>query len=88
MLVKSVLGETTGRLFLCNVIFAITVCTLAVHSGSVRLMFAMGRDGFLPFSKSLSEVSSKTQTFLFCYIGLWIGSNHYFGNESSISKSI
>jgi amino acid transporter len=61
MLVKSVLGETTGRLFLCNVIFAITVCTLAVHSGSVRLMFAMGRDGCLPFSKSLSEVSSKTQ---------------------------
>jgi urea carboxylase system permease len=61
MLVKSVLGETTGKLFLCNVIFAITVCTLAVHSGSVRLMFAMGRDGFLPFSKSLSEVSSRTQ---------------------------
>jgi amino acid transporter len=25
-------------------------------------MFAMGRDGCLPFSKSLSEVSSKTQT--------------------------
>jgi len=25
-------------------------------------MFAMGRDGYLPFSKSLSEVSSKTQT--------------------------
>jgi len=61
MLVKSVLGETTGKLFLCNVIFAITVCTLAVHSGSVRLMFAMGRDGCLPFSKSLSEVSSRTQ---------------------------
>jgi urea carboxylase system permease len=62
MLVKSVLGETAGRLFLCIVIFAITVCTLAVHSGSVRLMFAMGRDGCLPFSKSLSQVSSKTQT--------------------------
>ena len=62
MLVKSVLGETTGKIFLCNVIFAITVCTLAVHSGSVRLMFAMGRDGCLPFSKSLSKVSSKTKT--------------------------
>ena len=62
MLVKSVLGETTGSLFLCIVIFAITVCTLAVHSGAVRLMFAMGRDGCLPFSKSLSEVSSKTHT--------------------------
>lgn len=62
MLVKSVLGETMGSLFLCIVIFAITVCTLAVHSGSVRLMFAMGRDGSLPYSKSLSEVSPKTQT--------------------------
>jgi len=62
MLVKSVLGETTGRLFLCDVILAISVCTFAVHSGTVRLMFAMGRDGCLPFSKSLSEVSSKTQT--------------------------
>ncbi|MBD0288492.1 MAG: amino acid permease [Flavisolibacter sp.] len=62
MLVKSVLGETIGRLFLCIVIFAIIVCTLAVQSGAVRLMFAMGRDGRLPFSKSLSEVSSKTHT--------------------------
>jgi len=62
MLVKSVLGETTGRLFLCIVIFSITVCTLAVQSGTVRLMFAMGRDGCLPFSESLSEVSTKTQT--------------------------
>ena len=62
MLVKSILGETTGKLFLCIVIFAIIVCTLAVHSGAVRLMFAMGRDGLLPFSKSLSQVSSKTQT--------------------------
>jgi len=62
MLVKSVLGETTGSLFLCIVIFAIIVCTLAVQSGTVRLMFAMGRDGCLPFSKSLSQVSPKTQT--------------------------
>jgi urea carboxylase system permease len=62
MLVKSVLGETTGSLFLCIVIFAITVCTLAVQSGAVRLMFAMGRDGCLPYSESLSEVSPKTQT--------------------------
>lgn len=62
MLVKSVLGDTMGKLFLCIVIFAIIVCTFAVHSGVVRLMFAMGRDGCLPFSKSLSEVSTKTQT--------------------------
>lgn len=62
MLVKSILGETTGKIFLCIVIFAILVCTLAVHSGAVRLMYAIGRDGYLPFSKSLSTVSPKTQT--------------------------
>lgn len=62
LLVKSVLGETVGRLFLCIVIFAIIVCTLAVQSGTVRLMFAMGRDGCLPFGKALSKVSPKTQT--------------------------
>ena len=62
MLVKSVLGERTGSLFLCIVIFSIIVCTLAVQSGAVRLVFAMGRDGRLPFGKSLSEVSSTTQT--------------------------
>jgi urea carboxylase system permease len=76
MLVKSVLGETTGRLFLCNVIFAIIVCTFAVQSGAVRLMFAMGRDGCLPFSKSLSAVSLKTQTpvlaTLICGLGALI----------------
>lgn len=62
MLVKSVVGVTLGRIFLCIVIFAIIVCTLAVHSGAVRLMFAMGRDGCLPYSKPLSQVSSKTHT--------------------------
>jgi urea carboxylase system permease len=76
MLVKSVLGGTTGSLFLCIVIFAIIVCTLAVQSGAVRLMFAMGRDGCLPYSKSLSEVSPKTQTpvlaTLLCGLGALI----------------
>src|SRR4029077_17847739 len=76
MLVKSVLGETTGRFFLCIVIFAIIVCTLAVQSGAIRLMFAMGRDRFLPFSKQLSEVSAKTQTpvlaTLLCGLGALI----------------
>ncbi len=62
MLVKTVLGVTAGKLFLCIVIFAIIVCTLAVHSGAIRLMFAMGRDGCLPLSESLSRVSTKTHT--------------------------
>ena len=94
MLVKSVLGETTGKLFLCIVIFAITVCTLAVQSGAVRLMFAMGRDGCLPFSKSLSEVSSKTHTpilsTLICGLGaiIILGMNIQFPKVFELITSI
>jgi len=94
MLVKSVLGETMGSLLLCVVIFAIIVCTLAVHSGAVRLMFAMGRDGCLPFSKSLSEVSSKTQTpvlaTLLCGLGaiIILGMNVQFPKVFELITSI
>ena len=94
MLVKSVLGETTGSLFLCIVIFAIIVCTLAVQSGAVRLMFAMGRDGCLPFSESLSQVSSKTQTpvlaTLLCGLGaiIILGINLQFPKVFELVTSI
>jgi urea carboxylase system permease len=94
MLVKSVLGETAGKLFLCIVIFAIIVCTLAVHSGAVRLMFAMGRDGCLPLSKSLSEVSPKTHTpvlaTLLCGLGsiIILGMNLQFPKVFELVTSI
>lgn len=94
MLVKSVLGETAGKLFLCIVIFAIIVCTLAVHSGAIRLMFAMGRDGFLPFSASLSKVSPNTHTpvlaTLLCGLGALIilGVNLQFPKVFELVTSI
>ena len=40
-IVKEVLGVPLGRLLLCDVVFAIFVCTLSVHTGTVRVMFAM-----------------------------------------------
>jgi amino acid transporter len=94
MLVKSVLGETVGNLFLCIVIFAIIVCTLAVQSGAVRLMFAMTRDGCLPFSESLSKVSAKTQipvlATLLCGLGaiLILGMNLQFPKVFELVTSI
>jgi amino acid transporter len=60
--VKELLGSRLGRLFLCDVAFAIFVCTLAVHSGSVRVVFAMARDHALPCSRALARVSQSTQT--------------------------
>jgi urea carboxylase system permease len=61
-IVTQTLGGTLGKVFLCDVIVAITVCTLAVHTGTVRLMFAMARDQRLPFSRLLSRVSPSRRT--------------------------
>lgn len=60
-IVTSTLGAGLGRVFLCDVIFAITVCTLAVHTGTVRLIFAMSRDNQLPFSRRLSHVAERAR---------------------------
>jgi urea carboxylase system permease len=60
-IVTEALGPATGKIFLCDVIFAITVCTLAVHTGTVRLIFAMARDNTLPFSSTLARVSAASR---------------------------
>jgi urea carboxylase system permease len=61
-IVKNVLGETLGNIFLWDVIMAIFACGLAVQTGTVRLIFAMARDNTLPFSKVLSHVSGTSKT--------------------------
>ncbi len=61
-IVKGSLGPQLATFFLWDVVFAITVCTLAVHTGTVRLIFAMARDNCLPFSAALSRVSKSSQT--------------------------
>jgi urea carboxylase system permease len=55
-LIKDVLGSDLGTLFLADVILAVFVCALAVHAGTVRLVFAMARDNNLPFARSLGRV--------------------------------
>jgi amino acid transporter len=59
--VRDVLGPQLGAVFLADVIFAVFVCALAVHAGSVRLVFAMARDNNLPFARSLAHVPRRTQ---------------------------
>jgi urea carboxylase system permease len=61
-IVKEALGGPLGKVFLWDVAFAITVCALAVHTGVVRLIFAMARDGELPFSPVLARVSPSSKT--------------------------
>jgi urea carboxylase system permease len=61
-LVKVMLGDTIGNLFLIASAIAITVCSLAVHAGGIRLIFAMGRDGRLPFASAIARVHGRSKT--------------------------
>jgi urea carboxylase system permease len=61
-IVTGALGTTFGKVLLCDVLFAILVCTLAVHAGAVRLVFAMARDGHLPYAARLARVSPRLRT--------------------------
>ncbi|HET9073583.1 MAG TPA: amino acid permease [Solirubrobacteraceae bacterium] len=56
------LGTTVGKIFLCDVVIAISVCTLAIQTASTRMMFSMARDGALPGSGLLSRVNGVTGT--------------------------
>jgi amino acid transporter len=62
LIVKQSLGPGVGNLFLVVVVFAITVCALAVQASSVRLIFAMARDNGLPWARILARVQHETRT--------------------------
>lgn len=55
--VQSSLGHGIGNAVLIDVTIAITVCGLAIQAWAARTLFAMGRDGELPFSRKLGQVS-------------------------------
>ena len=55
-------GPVLGKVFLACIVVAITVCCLAVHTATIRMMFAMARDNNLPFSARLSRVDPKRKT--------------------------
>ena len=61
-LVKATLGGTLGDFFLIASVIAITVCALAVHTGGIRMIFTMGRDGRLPFASAIAKVHGKSKT--------------------------
>jgi urea carboxylase system permease len=57
-----VIGGTMGRAFLICIAIAITVCCLAVHTATIRMMFAMARDNNLPAGKHLAKVHPRFKT--------------------------
>ncbi len=56
-IIKQALGNTLGNIFLIDSAIAISVCTLAVMAACIRLLFAMARDGRLPFGSHIARVS-------------------------------
>jgi urea carboxylase system permease len=60
--VLDVLGSTMGKVFLICVAIAVTVCCLAVHTATIRMMFAMARDNNLPAGERLAKVDPKRKT--------------------------
>jgi len=61
-IIKEALGSGWGRLLLCDVALAIGACTLTVHASAVRLIFAMARDGGLPWSGALAAMPGRSRT--------------------------
>lgn len=60
-IVKQVLGSTTGDVFLACSAVAILVCCLAVQTACIRMLFAMARDGRLPFGPQIARVSGRAR---------------------------
>ena len=56
---KDVLGNTWGNIWLADVALAIFVCCLAIQAMSIRILFAMARDGNLPFARAIASVSAQ-----------------------------
>lgn len=61
-LLLQVLGGPVGTVFLIAIAIAITVCTLAVHTAAIRLMFAMARDNALPAGSVLARIDPVHKT--------------------------
>ncbi|MFC5993571.1 APC family permease [Pseudonocardia hispaniensis] len=61
-IVLDVLGGPIGILMLSSVAIAITVCCLAVHTATIRMIFAMARDNNLPAGSRLARVHPRFKT--------------------------
>ena len=62
LIVLQSLGSTLGKVFLTCVVIAVTVCALAVHTATIRIVFAMARDNNLPGGSVLARVHPVRRT--------------------------
>jgi amino acid transporter len=61
-IIQDALGLFWGNVYLGVVLIAVFVCTLAIQSATIRLMFSMGRDGRLPFGRVWGTVNHTLRT--------------------------
>src|SRR5260370_35834824 len=61
-IIKDALGSSWGNIYLGVVFIAGCVCTLAIQSATIRLMFSMGRDGRLQFGRAWGAVNPVLRT--------------------------
>ena len=65
-------GITLGDVYLFVILVAVSVCTLAIHGATTRLMFSMGRDGRLPFGGTWAHVNKSFKTPTNAAIGVGV----------------
>ena len=61
-LIKQVLGETLGKVFLGASAVAVFICTLAVQANTARILFAMARDRAVPVGVAVAAFTRSTQS--------------------------
>jgi urea carboxylase system permease len=61
-IIQQAFGTNWGNVYLGVVLIAVCVCTLAIQSATIRLMFSMGRDGRLPFGGVWGAVNPTLRT--------------------------
>ena len=71
-IIQDALGTSWGNIYLGVVFIAVCVCTLAIQSATIRLMFSMGRDGRLPLGRVWGRVNPTFRTPLWAGIAVAI----------------
>ncbi len=71
-IITDALGTNWGNVYLGVVLVAVCVCTLAIQSATIRLMFSMGRDGRLPFGRVWGTVNPTLRTPMWAGIAVMI----------------
>jgi urea carboxylase system permease len=71
-IITDALGTNWGNVYLGVVLIAVCVCTLAIQSATIRLMFSMGRDGRLPFGRVWGTVNPIFRTPIWAGIAVAI----------------